>query len=148
AGNFLTPENGGPSGGGAVANWVSPNDPNVPDTVAVLVNCILANTANMIGGIPTDLYGESSAVTGGKARGIAAAPNVNRPRASAGSAVIDASGVSAADPQLGPLADNGGPTPTMALLPNSPALNAGSAAGAPATDQRGAARDTPPDLGA
>lgn len=30
------------------------------------------------------------------------------------------------DPLLGPLADNGGPTQTMAMLPNSPALNNGS----------------------
>jgi hypothetical protein len=29
------------------------------------------------------------------------------------------------DPRLGPLQDNGGPTPTMALLPGSPAVNAG-----------------------
>jgi hypothetical protein len=29
------------------------------------------------------------------------------------------------DPHLGPLQDNGGPTPTLALLPGSPALNAG-----------------------
>src|SRR5262245_50228004 len=45
-----------------------------------------------------------------------------------------------ADPKLGPLADNGGPTQTMALLPGSPALNAGSNALIPAgvtTDQRG-----------
>jgi hypothetical protein len=48
------------------------------------------------------------------------------------------------DPMLGPLADNGGPTFTQALLPGSPALNAGAnplaldAAGAPLTfDQRG-----------
>ncbi len=43
-------------------------------------------------------------------------------------------------PQLGPLADNGGPTLTMALLPGSPAIDAGSSVGAPATDQRGVAR--------
>ena len=30
------------------------------------------------------------------------------------------------NPQLGPLQDNGGPTPTMALLSGSPAINAGS----------------------
>jgi hypothetical protein len=41
------------------------------------------------------------------------------------------------DPLLGPLQDNGGPTPTMALLPGSPALNAGDPSGAPAWDQRG-----------
>ncbi|MBL1110476.1 CSLREA domain-containing protein [Streptomyces sp. 5-8] len=41
-------------------------------------------------------------------------------------------------PLIGPLADNGGPTDTAALLPGSPALDA--AAGCPATDQRGVAR--------
>jgi hypothetical protein len=45
-----------------------------------------------------------------------------------------------ANPQLGPLADNGGPTLTMALLPGSPAIDAGSALGALATDQRGVPR--------
>ena len=50
------------------------------------------------------------------------------------------------DPQLGELRDNGGPTPTRALLAGSPALDAGSpaqpgAAGAcPSTDQRGVSR--------
>ncbi|MFH8492637.1 choice-of-anchor Q domain-containing protein [Streptomyces coeruleorubidus] len=41
-------------------------------------------------------------------------------------------------PLVGPLADNGGPTDTVALLPGSPALDA--ADGCPATDQRGVAR--------
>ncbi|MFC9502389.1 choice-of-anchor Q domain-containing protein [Streptomyces sp. NPDC057002] len=41
-------------------------------------------------------------------------------------------------PLIGPLADNGGPTDTVALLPGSPALDA--ADGCPATDQRGIAR--------
>lgn len=46
------------------------------------------------------------------------------------------------DPLLGPLANNGGPTRTHALLPGSPALNAGSNAKVPAgfMDQRGLAR--------
>jgi hypothetical protein len=44
------------------------------------------------------------------------------------------------DPQLGPLANDGGPTLTMAPLPGSPAIDAGSAVGAPATDQRGVPR--------
>jgi hypothetical protein len=47
------------------------------------------------------------------------------------------------DPKLGPLQNNGGPTATMALLPGSPAIDAGddSVLGAPlflTTDQRGA----------
>jgi hypothetical protein len=44
------------------------------------------------------------------------------------------------DPMLGPLADNGGPTPTMALLPGSPARDAGDDSVCPATDQRGIRR--------
>lgn len=45
-----------------------------------------------------------------------------------------------ADPLLGALADNGGPTRTHALLAGSAAVNAGTSTGAPATDQRGVAR--------
>jgi hypothetical protein len=41
------------------------------------------------------------------------------------------------DPRLGPLQDNGGPTPTMALLSGSPAIDAGSNTNPPAFDQRG-----------
>jgi hypothetical protein len=52
------------------------------------------------------------------------------------------------NPMLGPLAKNGGPTYTMALLAGSPCLNAGTSTGAPAKDQRGVTRDTPPDIGA
>ena len=44
------------------------------------------------------------------------------------------------DPKLKSLADNGGPTQTCALERRSPALNAGTSTGAPATDQRGIAR--------
>jgi hypothetical protein len=41
------------------------------------------------------------------------------------------------DPKLGTLQDNGGPTATMALLPGSPAIDAGTGTGAPHADQRG-----------
>jgi hypothetical protein len=44
------------------------------------------------------------------------------------------------DPLLGSLASNGGPTPTCALLPGSPAFDAGAAISGVATDQRGLAR--------
>lgn len=46
----------------------------------------------------------------------------------------------ATDPHLGALTDNGGPTPTIALLPGSLAINAASNATCPVTDQRGIAR--------
>jgi hypothetical protein len=43
-----------------------------------------------------------------------------------------------ADPQLGPLQDNGGPTPTHALSSSSPAIDTGYNALGFGTDQRGA----------
>jgi beta-glucanase (GH16 family) len=44
------------------------------------------------------------------------------------------------DPGVGPLADNGGPTLTHALLAGSPAIDTADATFCPATDQRGVAR--------
>jgi beta-glucanase (GH16 family) len=51
---------------------------------------------------------------------------------------------------LAPLGDNGGPTPTHALLDGSPAIDAADGALCPATDQRGVARPQGPacDAGA
>ncbi|AMV36152.1 hypothetical protein VT85_01820 [Planctomyces sp. SH-PL62] len=53
---------------------------------------------------------------------------------------LDPADLVAVDPRLGPLADNGGPTLTMALLAGSPARDAGVALGGVTTDQRGAPR--------
>jgi uncharacterized repeat protein (TIGR03803 family) len=53
-----------------------------------------------------------------------------------------------ADPQLGPLQNNGGPTRTRALSFCSPAINAGTSTEAPPTDQRGFPRLGAPDIGA
>jgi hypothetical protein len=54
------------------------------------------------------------------------------------------------DPQLDPagVADNGGPTPTLALLSSSPAINAGNTSVAPARDQRRYSRSGAADIGA
>ncbi|HEX6246878.1 MAG TPA: family 16 glycosylhydrolase, partial [Nocardioidaceae bacterium] len=54
------------------------------------------------------------------------------------------------DPLLGPLADNGGPTATHALLAGSPAVDGAAVGSAPATDQRGVVRPVGagPDIGA
>ena len=41
------------------------------------------------------------------------------------------------DPRLGPLQNNGGPTQTLALLKDSPAIGHANNSKAPATDQRG-----------
>lgn len=57
------------------------------------------------------------------------------------------------DPTLGPLQNNGGPTPTMEVLAGSPVLAdpgapAGSLPGIPVSDQRGVARGATTDIGA
>lgn len=44
------------------------------------------------------------------------------------------------NPLLGPLQDNGGPTPTRLPATGSPAIDLGTATGAPGADQRGVAR--------
>ncbi|MEX1245345.1 MAG: choice-of-anchor Q domain-containing protein [Thermoanaerobaculia bacterium] len=53
------------------------------------------------------------------------------------------------DPMLGPLASNGGPTQTHALLGGSPAIDAAGGCPPPATDQRGVVRPQGPacDIG-
>jgi hypothetical protein len=63
---------------------------------------------------------------------------------------LDESDLINTDPQLGPLAANGGPTMTMALLPGSPAVDAGIAVPGITTDQRGVIRPQghAPDIGA
>ena len=55
-------------------------------------------------------------------------------------------GIVRAEPMLGELADNGGPTLTMAPLPGSPAIGGGT--DCPATDQRGEPRSEPCTIGA
>lgn len=52
------------------------------------------------------------------------------------------------DARLAPLAMNGGAGPTHALLTGSPAIGMGTSNGAPALDQRGAARSGAVDVGA
>jgi uncharacterized repeat protein (TIGR01451 family) len=51
-----------------------------------------------------------------------------------------ATNITGQDPLLDLLADNGGDTQTHALLPGSPAIDAGTCAGAPLADQRGVTR--------
>jgi hypothetical protein len=63
---------------------------------------------------------------------------------------LDATDLINTDPLLGSLADNGGPTMTMALLPGSPAIDAGVSVSGVTTDQRGFPRfqGSAPDIGA
>jgi hypothetical protein len=53
-----------------------------------------------------------------------------------------------ANPKLGKLKRNGGPTKTVALKKGSPAIGKAVKAKAPKRDQRGVKRDKRPDIGA
>ena len=55
-------------------------------------------------------------------------------------AFSDPSDLPNTDPKLGPLQDNGGPTPTMALAADSPAVDAGDDSTCASVDQRGVTR--------
>ncbi len=103
-----------------------------------LINSILgANTASTTG---PDLHNEAGVV-------IPLAVNLIGDLAASG--LSAASGIVTGDPVLAPLADNGGPTPTMMVMPGSPAIDAGGATTL-LTDQRGFERALAggPDLGA
>jgi len=134
--------NGGSAAGGAIYSIGDGNSPNgnVAATVT-LNNTILANTT---GG--TDFF--RNAINGGTATASSGVGNVIMSNG-AGSNGFSGTIVSSANPLLAALANNGGPTETMALLPGSPAIGAGiSGPGIPTTDQRGLPRHSLPDLGA
>jgi hypothetical protein len=107
---------GGAAVGGGIDNAAGPGALQIYDTI------LADDTANTAGpdldGSVTSLgYDLIGNATGGS--GFAASDLVN------------------VNPLLGPLQNNGGPTQTMALLPGSPAIDAGDNANAPAYDQRG-----------
>ena len=66
------------------------------------------------------------------------------------SAGMSAADVITADPRLGFLGFYGGPTPTLPLLPGSPAIDKGTSIAGISTDQRGVSRQqgAAPDIGA
>ncbi len=119
-----------------------------PGATAVLTDNIVAGNTYIepsLMGDPTDIYSvaPSAVVTGtynligpGGSGGIIGGVDGN----------IVLTGLDGLD--LGPLANSGGPTQTMALLPGSPAVGAGTAVTGVTTDQRGFPLDAPPDIGA
>jgi hypothetical protein len=135
------------------------------NTTCFLTNCTIANNLGSSGTNAAYLaYGTAGAFGFGKGNAVNCIFAFNTPSNFCGSltdfgynfssdasiAFIGAGSRTNTDPMLGPLANNGGPTLTMALLPGSPAIDAGSATGAPTTDQRGTARPQGPgvDIGA
>ncbi len=133
----------GAAAGGAMYNLVY--DCALVRTAKVtIINSILAGSVgglDVVNDMPTihsPLY--ATILTNlGSAILIATEPNLIQPFTNTGGSFTNP-GVITNNPLLGPLANNGGPTPTMAPLPGSPALDAGDNSNAPATDQRGQAR--------
>ncbi len=115
-------------------------------TVA-LTDTIVAGNAGS-GGSASDIGGN------GAASGATGTFNLIGTGGSGGLASADNNLLNVTDPGLASLASNGGPTETMALLPGSPAIGAGTQADYPGsttaitTDQRGQPLDSTPDIGA
>jgi len=131
---------------------------NSTGSLAFLTNVtIAANSATIVGGGVSnsgDVRPGNSIFAGNTADG--ANPDVNGAFTSQGNNLVrdvgNATGFavgiddqigaagSEIDPLLGPLQDNGGATPTHALLVNSPAIDTANDSLAPLTDQRGRSR--------
>jgi CSLREA domain-containing protein len=118
--NSTFSENRAPNGGGISDNLFG---------TLFLINNVIANSLVPDGsGITTDCYRDPSDIIGS---------NINNLIENSLNCGIS---LSNSDPILGPLGNYGGPTQTMALLNNSPAIDAGTTTGCPATDQRGVTR--------
>ncbi|MFT3891575.1 MAG: putative Ig domain-containing protein [Anaerolineales bacterium] len=109
------------------------------------------NSATNGGGINNDLGTLTMAntiiansTTGGDCVGTNTAPSINNlieDTTNACGLTDNVNGnIIGSDPNLGPLANNGGPTQTHALITGSPAINAASAGFCPSIDQRGITR--------
>jgi predicted outer membrane repeat protein len=116
------------SGGGIFNNGTSP----------MLRNTIVAG--NTSGATPSDISGNVDAGSSYNLIGTGGSGGL--------SDGINHNLVGVANPGLGSLADNGGPTLTMNVLPSSPAFGTGDPALATGMDQRGANRTTPTSIGA
>jgi hypothetical protein len=137
------------------------------DASAALSNCTLSGNAAAMGGgidanngtltVANTIVAGNSASTGPDVNGTIASQGYNLFGDPSGAAGLQTSDLRNLDPLLAPLGNYGGPTQTMALLPGSPAINAGSnglavdPSGNPLlTDQRGLSRivNGPVDIGA
>ncbi|MBX7106307.1 MAG: hypothetical protein K1X57_19675, partial [Gemmataceae bacterium] len=139
--NTVTAGGGGAQAGGVLYNLAYGNTPTggTANASATITNSILANSV----GAAIDLVNNTdrtktiSAVPGTATVTLIGA-NIIRTSVSEGPAGgISGPAPLTADPNLGALASNGGPTQTMALPANSPAAGVGMAVSGISTDQRG-----------
>ncbi len=107
-----------------------------------LTNCtVSSNSSNYNGGIT--IAGGTVDLTNTIVAGQASGGDIG------GGSYSGSNNLIGGNPLLAPLGNYGGPMQTMALLPGSPAIDAGtSGAGIPTTDERGAPRVGSVDIGA
>lgn len=152
SGNFAARD-----GGGIYDSFTGGSNSNVAITSSTIVN----NTATLNGGglrgststgdAPTSLRNTiiaNNTANGGtspEVSGAIASQGYNLIRNTTGATITGdtTTNITGLDPQLGPLANNGGPTQTHALMVGSPAVDKGNSFGI-TTDQRGMMR--PSDL--
>ena len=122
--------------------------------VTITNSTIASNTAGGAGGVNKQASGSAtlkntilSGNTGGNASGALTSLGNNIDSANTAGLTGPGDRINT-DPLLGPLQYNGGTTKTHSLLAGSLAINAGTATGAPATDQRGTSRLGATDIGA
>ena len=150
-------ENPGLNMGGGIQAALDPAD--LDGSKAVLLNTTIAGNAvaaggagggfninNPTAGVVTTFTVTNTIIAGNTANGatdcgsVVTVTSANSIGGDASCMFLDPASKQNTNPLIGPLADNGGPTDTMALLAGSPAIDAGTNTGCPATDQRGVAR--------
>ncbi|MFI5455452.1 MAG: choice-of-anchor Q domain-containing protein [Isosphaerales bacterium] len=143
--NCTLSDNSAPLQGGAIYN--------VGGTLTVTNSTLSGNSAGEGGGIDNNqgtatlantIIAGNTAPTGPDVDGTVTSLGYNLVGNKSGGSGFVAADLLNVNPLLGPLQNNGGPTQSMALLPGSPAIDAGSVALIPSgitTDQRGASRD-------
>ncbi len=104
---------------------------------ATLTDTIVAGNTGSLGG-PSDIGGSQASQVTGSYNLIGTGGSGGITGGTGGNIVL----TSLTDLGLAPLGDYGGPTQTMALLPGSAAIGAGTAQSGVTTDQRGAPRPT------
>lgn len=153
--------------GGGVLAALDPTDTE-PSKVNILNSTIAGNSVGATGSggglsvfnptptvvtqlsVKNTIVAGNTAPTGANCGSVAMLTSTNNLSSDTSCMFTDAGSRQNVDPKLGALANNGGETDTMALPEGSPALDAGTNDGCPATDQRGVSRPQGPtcDVGA
>lgn len=156
AGNTVIAGPNAHADGGALYNLRYTLLVSCPNAAVTITNCLLANSTggnDLLNNRPAYLFGAATDPNTGAATVTFAGANLVETRVDSGTATSSGPAPLTDDPLLAPFANYGGTTETFALLPGSPAINAGHAdlaAGPPiyGLDQRRVVRFDGPDLGA